>query len=428
MVGKMALNIFINSKKKLKKNVTTILYITYDGILDPLGESQIIPYIIGIKNKNRAIHILSFEKNSKTKKECLAMKVMLKQHNITWHNQNFTESFGLIGKIKDLIVMYIKASIISLRYSVNLIHARNHNAAEVGLFTKKIFRTKLIFDLRGLWVDERVDKGSWNLDNYFDQIQYKYYKHKERELLKYCDKLVVLSKAVVPEVLRLGAGQIDKITVIPCCADYKHFSMVDTKIKYKSREGFSIPEQAIVIGYLGSVGKMYRADIYIKLINLAIKGGHNVYGLVITKDNSDFIYKLNKYGTKETKDRVCIKSGSRPQIPKLLINMDILTSFIEPTYAKISSSPTKVGEALALGIPVISNAGIGDIAEITNQLNCGYVINNFSDFSILNICENLQNIKKLGGIDLRNRSRKVLGLEQGIKKYNQIYSDIIERI
>ena len=50
------------SKKKLNH-----LFITYDGLLDPLGKSQILPYIISIKSPQRKINILSFEKKKELK-------------------------------------------------------------------------------------------------------------------------------------------------------------------------------------------------------------------------------------------------------------------------------------------------------------------------------------------------------------------------
>ena len=53
-------------------SLKSILYITYDGLLDPLGESQIIPYIKGINNDKNKIYILSFEKKNNYKsKMCL---------------------------------------------------------------------------------------------------------------------------------------------------------------------------------------------------------------------------------------------------------------------------------------------------------------------------------------------------------------------
>ena len=40
-----------------------ILYISYDGMTDQLGQSQVIPYLIGLSGKGHQIHILSAEKD-----------------------------------------------------------------------------------------------------------------------------------------------------------------------------------------------------------------------------------------------------------------------------------------------------------------------------------------------------------------------------
>jgi hypothetical protein len=43
----------------------TILYISYDGMTDPLGESQVIPYLEGLSKLGHRIYILSFEKKNR---------------------------------------------------------------------------------------------------------------------------------------------------------------------------------------------------------------------------------------------------------------------------------------------------------------------------------------------------------------------------
>ena len=38
------------------------LFISYDGLSDPLGQSQIIPYVLHLSKYSKEIHIISFEK------------------------------------------------------------------------------------------------------------------------------------------------------------------------------------------------------------------------------------------------------------------------------------------------------------------------------------------------------------------------------
>ena len=100
--------------------------------------------------------------------------------------------------------MYFSAIKLSSFYKIDTVHARGHVAAQVGSFLKLLFNIKFIFDFRGLWVDERVDKGGWNLDKNFDRAQYNFFKHKERKLLNHADHTIVLTNKVVKEVCKIN--------------------------------------------------------------------------------------------------------------------------------------------------------------------------------------------------------------------------------
>ena len=111
-------------------------------------------------------------------------------------------------------------------------------------------------------------------------------------------------------------------------------------------------------------------------------------------------------------------------MPRLLSCINVITSFIEPTYAKISSSPTKIAEAFAAGVPVIGNTGIGDTEEIISVVKGGLTIPDFSYRSIKKAYSNLDNVAKLGGKRLRQRSKSILSL----KLANSLYSDVYKNI
>ena len=38
------------------------LYLSYDGLTDPLGQAQILPYLLGLENQGMGFVIISFEK------------------------------------------------------------------------------------------------------------------------------------------------------------------------------------------------------------------------------------------------------------------------------------------------------------------------------------------------------------------------------
>ena len=402
----------------------TVLYITYDGLLDPLGSSQILPYVKGISKHQDEVVIMSFEKSERLLHGKDALLSDLRNYSITWKPLLFTKGLGFLGKLMDLSCMYIKAFIITCKYNIKVVHTRGHPSAQVGLFVKRITKAKFIFDFRGLWVDERVDKGGWDLNRFFHRLQYKYYKRVERKLLIQSDQVVVLTNKVVDEVIKLGAIEQSRITVIPCCADYNHFPLSTDSHKIDARVSLGIPTDAFVLGYLGSIGRMYLLDRFFHLFKLAVNVRKDCHALLITRDTSALKQLIKRHLTPELSNRVHIKSASRDEVPVLLPAIDVMVSFILSTYARQGASPTKMAECFASGIPVIANLGVGDVKQVVDRLDGGWIVDPFLDTDLMEVVQNLDIICSKGGQRLRDASRPILGLEYATQCYQSIYDKL----
>lgn len=401
----------------------SVLFITYDGLLDSLGSSQILPYIQGIAKHPRPVHILSFEKKDLSQHGSQHLRDKLNVQGIEWTFLTFTKKFGFWGKFWDLLRMYFYGFLISILNDINIVHARSHAAAQVGLMLKKFLGVKLIFDFRGLWVDERVDKGGWDLNIYFHRIQYKIFKKIESVLLKESDQIVVLTKAVTKEIVKLGADQ-NKLTVIPCCADFNHFLLSTPSTRFQARQKLKITNSTLVFGYLGSVGRMYMPEFFIRFIEVITKKRNDVCILVITPDVTKFENEMNKYLSPSLHKIVKLQAASRDEIPQLLSAIDLLVAFIMPSYARIASSPTKIAESFAVGIPVISNYGVGDVSSVIQQINGGLLIDVNKNDALEDIVAEIPTLLKKGGVNLRERARKLLDLNLADSLYREVYSKI----
>lgn len=397
------------------------LFISYDGLLDPLGGSQILPYIEEISTHPRNVHILSFEKKKRLHDDKDRLHSKLSNLGIDWTPIPFTSRLGLLGKIWDLIRMYFFGFLIAISEKPKIVHARGHAAAQVGLFLKSCLGLKLIFDFRGLWVDERVDKGRWDLTKPLHRLQYRHFKRIEKKLLHHADQIVVLTESVVDEVVRLGAQSAEKITVIPCCADFKHFLIADGRARLAARYETGNARDAFVLGYLGSVGRMYMPDRFFRFFELAVEVIPNAQALALTPDLDCFNAAMHENLRPELHRFVQAHSVSRDEVPKFLPAMDVLVSFIRPSYARQASSPTKLAESLAAGIPVICNRGVGDVEGLVIELDAGLVVDVDSD-DILNTAVNaLLSLPAKGGVRLRNEARCKLGLEVAADRYLNVY-------
>jgi glycosyltransferase involved in cell wall biosynthesis len=404
----------------------SVIFITYDGLLDPLGGSQILPYVFGIAKHPRHIHILSFEKPERLVSGAGQLREQLNCADISWTPLIFTQRFGVAGKIWDLLRMYFFGVRIAFVERRKIVHARGHAAAQVGLFLKRWLGAKLLFDFRGLWVDERVDKGGWNLDRFVHRLQFRYYKKIEQELLAQADQLIVLTHAVVPEVVRLGGISTNKITVIPCCADFDHFFLADVSKRSVIRSQFNLPYDATVLGYLGSVGGMYLSDQFFRLVEFAADVNPLIHVLALTPDVEKYNSDMRRCLPASLHGRVRVRAANRDQVAQWLPGMDVLVAFARPSYARLSMSPTKIAEAFAAGIPTICNQGVGDVAEVVHDLDAGWVLDADSDAALAEAANLLDTIAHKGGKALRESARVHLGLEVAAQRYRSVYLKLDE--
>lgn len=404
------------------------MFITYDGLLDTLGASQILPYIKGIAATQGAMVVLSFEKPQRLAQGQRAMAADLQAHGICWKPLHFTADLGALGKLWDMARMYGWGTWLARKHGVCVVHARGHPTAQIGLFVKRLLGARLIFDCRGLWVDERVDKGGWNLQRQLHRLQYQHFKSVERQLFTQADQVVVLTHKVVDEVVRLGATPASKVTVIPCCADFDHFPLATPAGKAQARQAAGIPQDVHVLGYLGSVGRMYMLDRFFRLFELAVSRHEDCHALVITQDVEALRQVMSRHLPPKLHARVHITAASRAEVPCILPAMDVLVSFIQPSYARMAASPTKLAECFAAGIPVICNDGVGDVAMQIRQLEAGVIVNPASDTDLRAVVESLDALFALGGQRLRGAARPLLGLEVAQARYRSVYSKLNWRI
>jgi len=118
------------------------------------------------------------------------------------------------------------------------------------------------------------------------------------------------------------------------------------------------------------------------------------------------------------------------EVPNYLAAADFAFCFIKPGYSKMSSSPTKIGEFLASGLPVLCNAGIGDVDELLVTNRVGVLLDTFGRQSYVRALDALDELAT--DTNLRQRcnavARRYLDLEAiGSKKYHNLYVRVNER-
>lgn len=409
---------------QVKRN--SIVYLSYDGMTDPLGQSQVIPYIQGLSANGYSVHLISFEKKERYVDRCDIIRGLLDQSQIAWHPHAYSSRPPVLSTIKDLLRMHQTAEKLIVQEKIDLVHCRSYISAIVGLAMKRKFGVKFLFDMRGFWADERVDGNIWNLKNPLFNAIYTYFKRKEIQFLNNADAIVSLTHNAANEISSWKNFKGGTIDVIPCCADLDLFQSNAVPIvqKHNIKVQFGIPEQAFVLSYLGSLGTWYMLDEMLDFFKILKEYKPNAVFLFITADKPEEIY--NRASVKGiSQSAIVVKSAARQEVPLFASVSNLSIFFIRPSFSKKASSPTKMGELMAGGIPLIVNAGVGDVDQIMQDGANGRVIQNFTTTEYHDVCRNLDSVLAENPERTIQCAQKWYSLEQGVARYTLIYKRLL---
>jgi glycosyltransferase involved in cell wall biosynthesis len=404
-----------------------VLYLSYDGLTDSLGRSQVLPYIIGLSKLGHSITIVSFEKKIPFQSDKKNIQKIVDEAGLKWHPLSYTSSPPVVSTIYDVYRLNNTVDKLHRASPFDLLHCRSYITSLVGLRTKSKFGTKFVFDMRAFYADERIDGGLWNLKNPLFKAVYNYFKKKELAFLSTADYSISLTekgKDIIhswPQV----QNQPVPVKVIPCCADLHHFnpSQVNKTLQAKLKSDLQIDEKDFVITYLGSIGTWYLLDEMLDFFRVLISKKPNARFLFITTDEPSTI---TIPATKKNipLDRISIAPAKREDVPTFLSLANAAIFFIQPIFSKSGSSPTKHGEMLGMGLPVIANAGVGDVDRIIEDTNSGILVRELNNAAYTSAVDQLDELLKIPVSTLQNAAQKYYSLEEGVKKYNEVYQQI----
>src|SRR5574337_1967987 len=309
----------------------TVLYITYDGLLEPLGQSQVLPYLRGLAG-DFAITVMSFEKpqdwaDLERRQE---LEGQLDRAGIQWIPLRYHKRPSVPATAFDIAHGILRGARFALRMRPRVVHGRGYVPGVIGLVLQSVAGIRLIFDMRGFWPDEKVDGGAWR----YGSGVYRTAKWFEQRLLERADVVVSLTHAGV-EAMRefpyLRAHDV-RFEVIPTCTDLELFRPADGGIT-RERRGF-------VLGYVGSVGTFYLFDEVLKCFKELLEVRPDARLLVLNRGDHKYVRaRISACGVPI--GRVELRSAEYREVPGYVRRMDAAIFFIRPVFSKKSSAPTR---------------------------------------------------------------------------------------
>lgn len=420
----------VTNSTKLNKSA---LYLCYFGLREPLVQTQVLPYIRQVGAGGVKMSLLTFETNPQetwTAEQIQIEKEKLAREGIDWHFLTYHKTPTVPATVFDVFngAFFVRKFI--RRARPDIIHGRVHVPVLMGAIGRKFAgkKPKLLFDIRGFFPEEYTDAGRWKKDGWL----YRAVKKVERWLLKESDGFVILTERgrdiLFPGSRESGFDADGRpVEVVPCCVDFSGFDKMPDETRAEIRSKLNLEDRYVII-YVGSFGGWYMTDEMIDFFAAARKHNPRAFALILTQREREKVAELLK-AKGFTDDDFLVASVAPGEIPAYLSGADVALSFIEACYSKQASSPTKIAEYLAGGLPVILNGGVGDLDELIETDKVGIVIKDFSEESYLQSLKEVDDLRQDETLPERCRqsAKNRFDLaDVGGKRYRTLYEKLLK--
>jgi glycosyltransferase involved in cell wall biosynthesis len=423
----------VRSEKRLR-----VLYVSYDGLLEPLGQSQIVRYLEGLAAEGVELSVLSFEKprdlNDTARRT--ALEEALESRGIRWLPLRYHRRPRLPATAWDIASGIAAGLRMAHRAKPDVVHARSYVAGLMGLAIQAAGGSRFVFDMRGFWPEERVELGLMNPRG----LLYRAAKALESRLLDAADHVVVLTesaksllrereaKARLADRGPHGVREIP-MSVIPCCVDLERFRALPRDRELSSRYRL---DGSVVIGNVGAFNHRYLGQEMFRFAFHLKAHRPDLRFVYLTEQEPDGVRRAAKAAGFAEEDVVVLRAEP-DDVPRWLSLFRLGVFFLRPSYAAKASSFTKLGEFLAAGVPVVTNTGVGDLDRILGSERFGLLLPGLTDRELSAFARKALPLLEGDSVpdEVRRQCRAAavahFALALGVARYRTLYDSLSSR-
>lgn len=396
--------------------MTPTLYITRNGLLEPLGQSQVMGYLRGL-SRDYAITLITYEKPEDwADTEAMARaRADCEAYGIRWLPQKFRPRPKIVAPAFSMLRMVWLVRREVRRGGIRLIHARSYIPAAVASVVSRMTGVPFVFDMRALWPEELITAGRLQRGS----VMHGAIVAAERACLAHAAGVVSLTQAAVGHLKTLYPEELEtqRVVVIPTCADLARFTLPDT------------PPTETVYGCLGTVlSGWFKLDWLSAFFLAAARHDPKARFELVTRDDPDRACALIDPAGKL--QNLSIFSAPSDRVHDVVQGHTASAMFYAgDEVSELGRSPTRMAEILACGIPVVANEGVGDVAQIIRHYRVGVTARNASEEAMEEALTELTALRRDPDLSARCRqaAEEVFSLEHGTEQYRQLYADILRK-
>jgi glycosyltransferase involved in cell wall biosynthesis len=361
-----------------------VLYVCYDGLLEPLGRSQIVRYLEGLAGEEVRLRVLSFEKRrdlqNRARRDSLQRE--LETRGIEWRPLPYHKRPRLLATAFDIARGTAAGLALVRECPPDVVHVRSYVAGLMGLAFRSASNAHFVFDMRGFWPEERVELGLFRPRGFLHRTS----KILEARLLEAADHVVVLTESAKSILREREASALlhqDRprshqvpMSVIPCCVDLDRFQPLPPDRELAARHGL---ESSVVIGNVGAFNQRYLVHEMFRFACHLKTHRPDLRFVYLTEQDPRAVRRAAKAAGFADKDLSVLRAEPE-DVPRWLSLFRLGVFFLRPSYAAKASSFTKLGELLAAGVPAVTNTGVGDVDRLLgSERNAGFLLPGLTD-------------------------------------------------
>ena len=391
------------------------LYVSYDGLLDPLGRSQVLPYVFGLVDAGYSFTILSFEKTDHSLIEINQLKLELHSRGINWVYLPFV--YGRFHSLYRFLIGAYKVNRLINNNSYKFLHLR-------GFFPGLIFYLSMgkipyIYDIRAFAGQFMYKKKIINKKSLLNKI----FQYIEKVLILKSSGLVVLDESG-EDYLKCFFKTRVPLKVITTSTNIEKFYL-DTR-KYSNNK-----DNSIRFVFLGGARYPYLPERAFSLVKCLISHGYEC-DLQFINERDHKCIELAREKEAFPSDKFSIFSLTSEEIQKRLPMYDCGLVFINGGIWINMCSPTKIGEYLSSGLHVLGLKGIAVLDRMAKQNICVDVVDNCDDGFRLTADEARSLVSRIKNPKRYNSAKKLAEKHYCLKKallsYEDLYLQVSESI
>lgn len=365
-----------------------LTYLTTDSVVAGVGASQVLPYVQRLARKGLAVELHSYETDPLSSLPTIG-------EGISWHPHRF----GPPGQLGALARIAVGAGAVR---DADVAHARSDLAAAAALLGRP---RAWVWDVRSFWVDQRIALGMVRQGSAVERSL----RAIERRAAHGASAITALTQAAVDELARRhGVRVADKTRLVTTCVDLDRFPLVP------------MPDQPIRLLLSGSYNALYDLPTMLRLVTALRRQRPATLTLLRPAPN--------QWDDSALADGGRVEFSSFADMPGHVgaHHAGLSVCVTHEPMALIGAMPTKIGEFLATGRPVVVNAGLGDCDTLLQDSGTGVVLSGTEDDALDRAASEL--IELLADPETPTRCRLLaerhFSLDQAVTTLLEVYQRI----